>query len=248
MLASCSLAIGDTVLCEGPVLTGTCSVSCIRCRGISGCTPLSGCRKDCMQAEADPGLRAAIAWHHSTSARVLCHMTGAEQVNGIRVCCLMALVIQAAGNAPLREWLLSYLRPADVSSDGSDPHAASTLGFARLFARVVPLEVPELHSLLLVLQTNLFTIDHHSIAIYAAACLLEHSCRPNAQVTLAQQSAALSVRATRPIAAGEPLSFAYLDEAWLTTAPVAQRRQRMRDELGFLCRCVTCVDEEGARG
>ena len=114
------------------------------------------------------------------------------------------------------------------------------MGYAKLFARYVPLVISELVDLLNVLQTNLFTITAYSIGIYEAACLLEHACAPNARVTVANESAVLTVRATERIAAGQKISFSYIDEGWLAVATVEQRRDRLRSELGFYCQCESC--------
>jgi hypothetical protein len=164
----------------------------------------------------------------------------------------------------VKAWLLGHLRPAGhaatdraaagglgVPGDGeaaAGPHGETTLSYARLFARYVPLEIPELNSLLLVLQTNFFTVNEFSIGIYARACLIEHSCRPNARVSVAGPTAMLSVHATRRIAAGEAVSFSYIDdEGWLIKALVGQRRARLHRELGFHCCCPACRSEEGMR-
>jgi hypothetical protein len=218
-------------------------------------------------AEEDVALAPAIAWHLSTSAKVLSLEIAADGGNGIRVCCLLALVIQAAAIPSIKAWLLAHLRPAgDGASTSGRPAAVggggggasgsadagplgeSTLPFARLFARLVPLDVSELNALLLVLQTNLFTVNAHSIGIYASACLIEHSCQPNARVSVAGPDAILSVHATRPIAVGESVSFSYIDEeGWAARATVEQRRERLHRELGFVCQCSACRSEESMR-
>lgn len=272
MQASAVFAPRDLVLTEPPVLRGSCSIDvCPGCgcpRKSSGRSTASVLRrcggpKDCAwaAAEEDVALAPAIAWHLSTSAKVLSRGSAADGGNGVRVCCLLALVIQAAANVSLKAWLLGHLRPAGDGAVASNraaactsgmpgattgPHGESTLSYARLFARFVPLDVSELNHLLLVLQTNLFTIDECSIGIYASACLIEHSCRPNARVSVAGPGALLSVHATRRIAVSESVSFSYIDEEdWLARAPAQQRRARLHRELGFYCQCSACRLEEG---
>lgn len=242
MRAGRSLESNEFILSERFVVRGGCSVE--TCPGCGG--PCSPDTDACAwaTAERDPRLAAAIAWHRMVSARTLGQPAGADRVNAVRVCCLLALVIQAAADPPLLLWLLRHLRPA-VASAELDPHAASTLSYSRLFAKYVPLAEAQIESLLRVLQTNLFGIDELAIGIFEAACLIEHSCRPNARVTVEPESGHLFVHSARPVAAGEALSFAYLDEEWLVTAAPGERRARLHAELGFRCGCNMCVAEEG---
>lgn len=78
--------------------------------------------------------------------------------------------------------------------------------------------------------------------VWALLCAANHSCAPNAHVVFAAGSSLATVRASRPIAAGEEVTVAYNEDAvW---RPLRQRRQLL-DGWGFHCRCARCVAEEG---
>jgi hypothetical protein len=107
----------------------------------------------------------------------------------------------------------------------------------------------ELTELLLRLQTNLFYLDETMIGIFPMACQLEHACRPNSAVYIqSAESATLAVRTlSQPIRKGERVSFCYLvddgDQDGTCIAdrvPTRIRRQRIEQELGFVCHCGAC--------
>ena len=256
-----SFAIGDTIAEEQPVVRGHCG-GVDRCPGCS-CVPCSdGCSWSTAQ-QAGAAISAAIDWHAE-----LCARTPAEphagRANWVRVCCLLAVVIQAAASPALWQWLSSHLRPGfDLIDDAAHAVVRSTRAFAREFAERLPPPagtprdawLDELAALLLRLQTNLFYLDESTIGIFALACQLEHACRPNAAV-VARGGAAprLLLRALTPIRAGDAVSFCYLSadnlrdagsaRMELGGAPVGERRARILKELGFFCRCAACAAEE----
>lgn len=185
------------------------------------------------------------------------------------------MVIQAAASEPLWTWLMENLRPVD-----SDTLRTSTRGFGERFGGVIPpppsatstsssppLAKAEWHAalsdLLMRLQTNLFYITDECIGIFALACQLEHSCRPNANVSVRFRSTrpaggagmaaptdpTLIISAERGIAAGERVSFNYMadeaDGAPISDAtPLSVRRQRLEASLGFVCHCCACEEQE----
>ena len=109
----------------------------------------------------------------------------------------------------------------------------------------------QLTDLLIRLQTNLFYIDETTIGIFKTPCQLEHSCHHNATVSSVggdSLKATLVVRAADHIRRGERVSFCYLSdqgEAPLAvTYPLAQRRELIENQLGFVCRCSECRREE----
>jgi len=74
-------------------------------------------------------------------------------------------------------------------------------------------------------------------AVYAIACLMEHSCTPNVKITF-DKDFSINVRAGRDIAAGEHISTMYTHALWGTIA----RRDHLHITKNFWCTCPRCVD------
>ena len=177
----------------------------------------------------------------------------------VRCACLFALVLQTSADPTLQDRLSRALRPA---SQLDEAKVSSTLALATKFSRLMrglSLEAPPLETagseeqetfdLLLRLQTNLFYASHRCIGIFPTTALLEHSCRPNAMVSLEHEletsgDCTLVVTALEGIQRGEPVCFGY-DVRLPPGAGVAERRQHILQELGFLCRCAACQAEAG---
>ena len=157
-----------------------------------------------------------------------------ERANHVRLCCLLAITIQAAASPhDLWRWLRAELRPAGSENAELERH---TCEFARAFSRVLaPAALPppsdaqasarstrerwedELAELLARLQTNLFYVNSTCIGIFPSAWLAEHSCAPNAELHTATVTTAatrlppvLLVTARRSLRPGDPISFSYL--------------------------------------
>lgn len=83
-------------------------------------------------------------------------------------------------------------------------------------------------------------------ALVRGVALCNHSCDPN--VVLEWQSRAeLTARACRSITAGEEVLMSYLGVEDLERLPLAQRRKKLLDGWGFVCKCARCVAEEAGK-
>merc|ERR1739838_1280034 len=83
------------------------------------------------------------------------------------------------------------------------------------------------------------------LAVFPLLATVNHSCEPNAKVSFAAGASGVSASlvALRPIAAGEEVVHAYIDEH----GPAALRAKRLREEYGFECCCELCNREALAR-
>ncbi|XP_037084090.1 SET domain-containing protein SmydA-8-like [Pollicipes pollicipes] len=91
-----------------------------------------------------------------------------------------------------------------------------------------------------VLDTNAFEVRIGSAkarAVYAAASLQNHDCRPNTR-HLFDDGYNITVRATVRIAAGQRITTSYTQALWNTAA----RRQHLLFSKCFRCRCERCLD------
>jgi hypothetical protein len=104
------------------------------------------------------------------------------------------------------------------------------------------------------LQTNLFYLEERTIGIFPLACQLEHACRPNANVTTDPTAHSLCVTTTKPVRAGERVTFCYIGEnipdgmeladMW----PFTKRRKHLLEQVGFECHCATCAADAATLG
>lgn len=75
--------------------------------------------------------------------------------------------------------------------------------------------------------------------LFPFAAMLNHSCEPNCAFTgasLGLGGAALTIRANRPIARGEELTFGYID----LYQDVVARRKELESTKYFVCECERC--------
>lgn len=223
---------GAVIIREEPIVRGVCTTNaCPGCgAGYLQCDRL--CRW--AAAEAAGQYANARAWLAHESSRAM-EMAPDERANHVRLCCLLAITIQAAASPhDLWRWLRTELRPAGPENAELERH---TVEFARAFSRVLaPAALPppsdaqasarsarerwedELAELLARLQTNLFYVNSTCIGIFPSAWLAEHSCAPNAELHTAtvETTAAtrvppmLLVTARCSIRPGDPISFSYL--------------------------------------
>ncbi|XP_023316934.1 protein msta-like [Trichogramma pretiosum] len=80
-----------------------------------------------------------------------------------------------------------------------------------------------------------------SMAIYEAACLLEHDCLPNTRLTFDPDTRGvprINVIAVRDIKKGEHLSTSYTHVLWSTR----MRREHLLSTKYFTCKCKRCAD------
>ncbi|KAH8068498.1 alpha-tubulin binding protein [Aureococcus anophagefferens] len=81
-------------------------------------------------------------------------------------------------------------------------------------------------------------------ALYAAASLCCHDCRPNCRFR-SHADGSLDYTCVRPIAAGQHVSFCYTGTPWWLTT--RDRRERLRSRFDFFCRCERCVAPDPLR-
>ena len=168
-------------------------------------------------------------------------MEGAAYDDGVRMCCLLAIAIQAVADDELQNWIVTMLRgPADDGAwaepqggGGGHPLAASTRKMATRFATVLPpplIPTARLAQLLVNVQTNLFHAEEGRTCItLPSAWLLEHACRPNAAVAVDRRCRRLDRRHRNATgAAGGAISFPYVADAGCyddgELRPTAERR------------------------
>lgn len=101
------------------------------------------------------------------------------------------------------------------------------------------------------------------LGVYPLFSFANHSCAPNALNAKgpldgdATLDNTLLLRASRPIAAGEEITFDYLDRAHERRAvsraggaadepepSAAKRRASLLEHFGFTCQCPACVERE----
>ena len=90
------------------------------------------------------------------------------------------------------------------------------------------------------------TTDPHAqgetvgVGLYPSAALLNHSCEPNCAVRFdLADGALLEARTTKPVAAGDELTIAYIDLRLRREA----RRAKLLREYAFECTCARCEAE-----
>ena len=77
-------------------------------------------------------------------------------------------------------------------------------------------------------------------ALYSRACLLNHSCEPNANVAF--DGATLELRAAAPLAIGQAVLTCYGPQ--VGHEPLRARRAKLLNGYFFRCGCVGCAREE----
>ena len=77
-------------------------------------------------------------------------------------------------------------------------------------------------------------------ATYPTASYFNHSCAPNAHPRWEHGDSTITIRALRPITAGEELFITYVD----ANESRASRRARLRESYGFHCACARCVADD----
>jgi len=82
-------------------------------------------------------------------------------------------------------------------------------------------------------------------AVHGHTMRLQHSCEPNAEQQISDETGNLVVVTRRRIEAGELVTIDYSGGA-VRSLPLAKRRELLRDR-GFECACSRCVREEGGR-
>ncbi|CCW60560.1 unnamed protein product [Phytomonas sp. EM1] len=98
-------------------------------------------------------------------------------------------------------------------------------------------------------QSMLYTNSNAQLgkAMYAIGSLFNHACDPNCFASFVGgprgSSPKLVVRAIRPIMEGEELTLAYAGIDAFHSHSLRNRLQTLRNRCGFICRCMTCMNQ-----
>ncbi|XP_058831529.1 SET domain-containing protein SmydA-8 isoform X2 [Topomyia yanbarensis] len=99
----------------------------------------------------------------------------------------------------------------------------------------------EIHTVCGIIEVNSFQIgqnDVHARALYPEAFYIMHDCTPNTSHTDDPESNILSIRLTKDLKAGDPLTLSYA----YTLQGTLKRRQHLYNSKFFWCRCERCSD------
>ena len=81
-----------------------------------------------------------------------------------------------------------------------------------------------------------------AVGVFPLASMINHDCAPNCELAV-DASGVLYVRGARAVAAGEELSYSYIDAADLRKTAAARRRVLSR-AFHFRCACARCRAED----
>lgn len=86
-----------------------------------------------------------------------------------------------------------------------------------------------------------YNINNLDSSIFLIQSHLNHNCEPNTDVNTgeARSDTLIKVKASRPIRAGEEITTTYVNP----THVLQERREELRVNWGFLCKCKRCKDE-----
>lgn len=76
--------------------------------------------------------------------------------------------------------------------------------------------------------------------IFSLCCMANHDCDPNVELVFLHGTNEASLRALKPIKAGEEVCVSYID----TSLSLEERRRELAD-YGFQCSCAKCLLEDG---
>ena len=77
--------------------------------------------------------------------------------------------------------------------------------------------------------------------LFKSSSMLNHSCEPNAYRSFYKNDSSVCfIKATRDIEKDEEVTISYVD----LLMNVKERRESIRGQYGFECRCKRCLDEE----
>ena len=85
-------------------------------------------------------------------------------------------------------------------------------------------------------------MDCEGTGLYAGQAMLNHSCRPNAEIAFPFNNSTLAVNATRSIEEGEQIFISYLDPCTLGRGRHS-RNKVLRENYLFACGCDKCVEQ-----
>ncbi|XP_058460574.1 SET domain-containing protein SmydA-8 [Malaya genurostris] len=99
----------------------------------------------------------------------------------------------------------------------------------------------EIHTICGIIEVNSFQIgqnDVHARALYPEAFYIMHDCTPNTTHTDDPETNLLSIRLTKDLKTGDPITLSYS----YTLQGTLKRRQHLFDSKFFWCRCQRCSD------
>ena len=83
-----------------------------------------------------------------------------------------------------------------------------------------------------------------AVGVFPLASMINHDCAPNCELAV-DASGVLYVRGARAVAAGEELSYSYIDAADLRKTAAARARRRVLSRaFHFRCACARCRAED----
>lgn len=142
------------------------------------------------------------------------------------------------------------------SSDNFEAHAdakefveqtASIAKFACSIEKILPAQENDLARYIRILTINACEAKAlNAIALFDLFSKLPHSCEPNATFRV-RPDAVVVVRASQDIPAGALVSISYLPSAAFLLAPTYYRRELLRIQKQFLCRCARCMRPDTSR-
>eukprot|EP00931_Biecheleriopsis_adriatica_P003795 TRINITY_DN105553_c0_g1_i1.p1 TRINITY_DN105553_c0_g1~~TRINITY_DN105553_c0_g1_i1.p1 ORF type:complete len:332 (+),score=60.96 TRINITY_DN105553_c0_g1_i1:43-996(+) len=96
---------------------------------------------------------------------------------------------------------------------------------------------------LMIWRCNNFPVDRGRGAVFANACLLNHSCAPNAFHHWDEHRRRMVVHCMKPIKKGEEVTISYVKPF----AKTADRQQQLREKYRFTCSCLVCSASDAKR-
>jgi len=90
-----------------------------------------------------------------------------------------------------------------------------------------------------------YKVSSEKVALFLFGSKVAHSCSPNVTYSSRTSDGKLEYKATRPINAGDMITFPYLDDVWET--PTHVRREKLLESKSFVCRCIRCTGPDYAR-
>ncbi|GAM19090.1 hypothetical protein SAMD00019534_022650 [Acytostelium subglobosum LB1] len=82
--------------------------------------------------------------------------------------------------------------------------------------------------------------ESRGCGVYVRNSFFNHSCNPNVNYWVVDNSLEVECSVTRAVKEGEELCISYID----TTVPLVERREKLSEGYLFHCRCEKCLEDE----
>jgi hypothetical protein len=180
------------------------------------------------------------AAQQTCSSRELWQIFTAQKIAS--TCC----VLLSSSCAVRTEWLTWYYVP---DSRLSTPEGIRFLDLAERLSELPgflpnPISGHDIVLALDVLRIHGYQFLTTNLALFSVGTLVAHSCSPN--VVQKTTTGRLVHRATRPIKAGEMITFSYFTAADMRK-PTMFRRERLFEQKDFWCQCKRCLGPDMTR-